>query len=127
MSCIIGITGNICTGKSTITEILAREGASVLSYDSFLYEAYTDQQCKLEIEKAFGSDLLVNGKIDRTLLKTYLKENPEDCKILWRITDKYVDSKVDRLFQENTGLSFFECSPLYEKSWDKFCDLVIAR
>lgn len=123
---IIGITGNICTGKSTIASILSREGANVLSYDSFLYEAYTDQRCQGDIENAFGSNILVNGRIDRTLLKTYLKKNPEDCKKLWNITDEYVDPRIENFFQENQGFSFFECAPLYEKSWDESCELVIA-
>jgi len=126
MDRIIAITGNICTGKSAVGNILAKVGATVVSHDTFLYGAYAEPKCQEEIVACFGAAILVNGLIDRTSLKTYLKEHPEDCRRLWNITDKYSDPLVERFFQENRSLTFFECAPLYERSWDRFCEQVIA-
>ena len=126
MNRIIGITGNICTGKSTIAKILEREGAIVVSYDTFLYDVYTNPKCQEEIVNRFGNAVFVDGSVDRTNLKIHLKKHPEDCKYLWDITDRYSNPKVEKFFQENKGLAFFECAPLYEKSWDKFCEQVIT-
>ena len=126
MNRTIGITGNICVGKSAVTDILLQIGAEILSYDLFLHNAYADPGCREEIVGHFGESILLNKKIDRTLLKIYLKERPEDSKKLWKITDRYIDPKIEKSLRENSGLLFFECAPLYEKSLDRFCDRVIA-
>jgi len=123
---IIGITGNICTGKSAMANILIKTGAKVQSHDVFLYSAYANSKCQEEIVSHFGDAVLVDGSVDRTSLKMYLKEHPEECKRLWDITDKYVDPLVEKFLQENDGLSFFECAPLYEKAWNFFCEQVIT-
>ncbi|MEK6809112.1 MAG: dephospho-CoA kinase [Nanoarchaeota archaeon] len=125
MNHLIGITGNICSGKSTVASVLKRLNAVVVSHDTFLYDAYTNPGCKAEIANCLGDAVFVDGSVDRTCLKSYLKEHPEDCKKLWGITDKYTDPVVEKFLQGNADLVFFECAPLYEKSWDKFCRKVI--
>lgn len=126
MGRIIGITGNICSGKSTVANLFAKLGAKVVSYDRFIYDSYKNPYCRDVIVGIFGYSILVDGQINRTNLKIYLKEHPEKCKLLWEITDKYSGPLVLQFFQENLELSFFECTPLYEKSWDKFCNKVIT-
>lgn len=126
MKSIVGITGNICSGKSSVASILKGAGAKVSSYDTFLYGVYSDSQCKADLIDCFGNEILDGNQIERTLLKMYLKDHPEDCKKLWNITDKYALPKVENFLNETSGLCFFECAPLYENSLDKFCEKVVV-
>ena len=126
-SIIIGITGNICTGKSAVADIISQKGNKVLRYDHFLYQAYQNQDCLNELINCFGKTILDdNHLLDRIKLKMYLKEQPEDAQKLWAITGRYADPEIEKNLQQNAGLSFFECSQLYEKGWDAFCKQVIT-
>lgn len=67
---IIGLTGNIATGKSTVLHYLQQKGAYVLDADKLAHE--TMQQgthTYWAIVDAFGNEILQpNGAIDRTKL-----------------------------------------------------------
>ena len=123
---IIGLTGNICSGKTTVARILKERGATVLNRDDFLYEAYKLPSCKSDLVDCIGGAILgSDGEIDRTKLKIFLKQHPHLCFKVWNITDKYVDPRVLDALQNINSLTFFECSSLYEKDLDHFCRYVV--
>ncbi len=52
---LVGLTGNIASGKSTVLAYLARCGAYVISADELVRELYQTQRVQRQVEKWFGS------------------------------------------------------------------------
>jgi len=67
---IIGVTGNIGSGKSTVCQILAKLGATIIDADKLAHEAYKPySQTWQELISAFGKDIVkADGEIDRQKL-----------------------------------------------------------
>lgn len=70
MSCILGLTGGIGTGKSTVTRILSALGATTIDADAIVHELQAPGQPMLaELAAAFGDGVLdANGALDRKAL-----------------------------------------------------------
>lgn len=70
MSCILGLTGGIGTGKSTVTRILASLGATTIDADAIVHELQAPGQPMLaELAAAFGEGVLTaDGALDRKAL-----------------------------------------------------------
>lgn len=70
MTCIMGLTGGIGTGKSTVTRILSSLGATTIDADEIVHELQAPGQPMLrELAAAFGDGVLtVDGALDRKAL-----------------------------------------------------------
>ena len=69
---LIGLTGGIASGKSTVTKILAELGAAIINADSLAREVVQpEHEAWREIVAAFGTDiLLANRTLDRQKLRS---------------------------------------------------------
>ncbi|MCL2474625.1 MAG: dephospho-CoA kinase [Chloroflexi bacterium] len=67
---IIGITGNIGSGKSTAARICGEMGAATIDLDAVAHQLYNDDDGLKEVLiNAFGEDILnTDGQIDRKVL-----------------------------------------------------------
>lgn len=67
MTCILGLTGGIGSGKSTVTRILAELGATTIDADAIVHELQAPGQPMLrELAAAFGESILTaDGALDR--------------------------------------------------------------
>lgn len=76
---IIGLTGNIATGKSTILHYLAGKGAYVLDADKLAHESMTTgTHTYWAIVDAFGQAILkIDGTIDRKALGKIVFTDPD--------------------------------------------------
>ena len=124
---IIGVTGNICSGKTEALRFFEKEGNPVLKTDTSLYNAYLNPQCRQEIIAILGESILgQNGEIDRLLLKKKLLKDPHLTRQLWGITDQYIDPEIVTALKKNKdGMLFFETTQLFEKNWDSYCKKTI--
>ena len=101
---LIGLTGNIATGKSTVARVLAGRGALVIDADLVAHEvmrpggpAYAD------VVDAFGAEFLgANGSIDRTKLGAIVFHDPAALQRLEEIVHPSVLTEVDRRIAEAT-------------------------
>lgn len=128
---IIGITGGVGSGKSTISEILEKQ------YHAFLIN--TDQIAHMLMQKDmisynliveyFGESILNQSKeIDRGLLGKIVYQNPLKLKQLNSFTHPYVMKYVADLIQikknEKTNLLCIETALPIEAGLKDFCDEV---
>lgn len=76
---IIGLTGNIATGKSTVLKILAEKGAYVLDADKLGHESMqVGTHTYWAIVEQFGDAILQpDGKIDRRALGNIVFNDPD--------------------------------------------------
>jgi len=70
MASVLGLSGGIATGKSTVAGFLSSLGASVIDADAIVHELQAAGAPLLgEIAEAFGPDLIdAEGKLDRNAL-----------------------------------------------------------
>jgi dephospho-CoA kinase len=70
MTCILGLSGGIGSGKSTVTRILAELGATTIDADAIVHELQAPGQPMLdEIAAAFGDSVIAaDGSLDREAL-----------------------------------------------------------
>jgi dephospho-CoA kinase len=99
---LVGLTGGIASGKSTVAAILRRLGASIINADELSRDVVQPgQDAWNEIIKSFGSDILQEDKaLDRRKLRTIVFDNPEARKKLEAIIHPRVRALAERRISE---------------------------
>lgn len=96
---VIGITGGIGSGKSTVSRILQDLGAAIVDADKIAREVvHKGEQALNELVEYFGENILdENGELDRRVLADEVFGDIEKLKILNSITHKYI---VQRMIEQ---------------------------
>ncbi len=81
---VVGLTGGICSGKSTVARMFERRGAVVIDADRIAHQLQEPGQLVYEkIVQAFGLDILKeDGSIDRVKLGAQVFQDPEKRRLL---------------------------------------------
>lgn len=75
---LIGLTGGVGSGKSTVAEMLRELGAEVLDADEAAHAAYEPGSPGFDaVVKAFGADYVRDGRIDRRQLGELVFNDPD--------------------------------------------------
>jgi dephospho-CoA kinase len=77
--CVIGITGTIGSGKSTVGGILEELGVPVIDTDTITHEVQNSEKVKRAVVERFGKTVLTDdgtGKIDRKKLGALVFKDP---------------------------------------------------
>lgn len=95
---ILGLTGGIACGKTTVAAMLKRKNAAVLDADKTAKEiVQKGTDAYNEIISAFGSDIVDdNGELDRRALASLVFNNMEYKKILENIIHPRVINKMEK-------------------------------
>ncbi|HEY8123040.1 MAG TPA: dephospho-CoA kinase [Myxococcota bacterium] len=98
MTRIVGLTGGIGTGKSTVARMLEALGAVVVDADAIVHELQAPGQPMLaEIAAAFGPELLrADGSLDRARLAQRVFADPAARQKLGEITHPAVGREMLR-------------------------------
>lgn len=93
---IIGITGPIGSGKSTVSCILAEIGVKVIDADRTARKVVEKGERALnELAEYFGSGILnEKGELDRNKLAGIVFNNKKSLKVLNSITHKYIVEEI---------------------------------
>ena len=107
---LIGLTGGIASGKSTVSAILRRLGAQVIDADALAREIVKPHQPAWnEIVTTFGNEVLQSDQtLDRKKLRKLVFDEPNARKKLEAITHP----KIRRLAQEKIAESAATGAPL---------------
>ncbi|UYV64444.1 COASY [Cordylochernes scorpioides] len=122
---IIGLTGNIASGKSRVREHLKSLGAGVVDCDRLGHECYLPGSPVVqEVVDAFGPSVLDSstGTINRANLGTIVFSDKEEMqklnKIVWpRILDK-VKQQIEAYREQGVEVVVMEAAVLLEAGWD---------
>jgi dephospho-CoA kinase len=95
---LIGLTGNIASGKSEVAKMLAERGATVIDADELSREAVApDTQALNDIIKRWGKDVLnEDGSLDRAALRQIVFADQHELDALNRIVHPGVTRLRDR-------------------------------
>ncbi len=126
----IAITGNIGSGKSTITKIIRELGFKVFDSDKEVKKALLKQDLINEISKEFKSKvsgLIKKNKIDRAKLGEFVFSNTEELKILEQIVHPKVWERKEKFFEKNCNepVVFLDIPLLFEKKLQRKFDFII--
>jgi dephospho-CoA kinase len=117
---VIGLSGGIGTGKSTVAAILARLGAVVIDADAIVRELQAPGTPMLaEIAAAFGAELIgPDGSLDRARLGDLVFRDPEARLRLGKIVHPGVGTEMRRRLEAareaRVGLVVLDIPLLFE-------------
>ncbi len=145
---LIGLTGNIGCGKSTVLEMLRGHGAHVIDADRVTHEVQRPgQPVYAAIVAAFGAGILAapDGPIDRRKLGAIVFADPAALRLLEQIVHPAVHTRIAAWLEEVAhlesrdwrleieGVSVSSQSPrvavidaikLLELAWKPLCDAI---
>lgn len=125
---IIGLTGGIASGKSTVSKYLAEKGFKVYDADKIAKNISEEKYVQEEIIATFGDKILdKNGNVDRKKLKEIVFENKDKLKKLNGIIHPKVIDFYKKLKEKNTDeMIIFDVPLLFESGLDKICDKILV-
>ena len=102
MKYVIGLTGNIGSGKSTVLRMLEQLGAKVIDADNLAHEVMRKGTSVWQaIVDAFGDEILTpGGVIDRKRLGSLVFDDREALERLENIVHPAVDERFREIIQE---------------------------
>ena len=129
MTKIIGLTGGIGSGKSTVSKYLEELGAQIIDADKVGHEALTRPDVKKEIEANFGRGVFgPDGEVDRKKLGPVVFSDPQALAklnhIMHRRMRTMMEERLDQYRKQGVGVVVMEAAVLLETDadWDKLVD-----
>ena len=125
---LIGLTGGISSGKSTVLQHLRQAGYSVIDADKLGHKVLEQGNLGYnKVVKSFGNEILnPDGSINRTALGRIVFVDAEKLKQLNEISHPIIAEMIQNEFEEsvsdsNGGIVFLEAALLIEANWYKVC------
>jgi len=129
---IVGLTGSVASGKSTVAGWMREKGIAVHDADAAVHSLLAaNGQAVAEIIARFGRDMgASDGGIDRKKLGGYVFANPAGRKALESILHPLVRRHRDKFLQDQQRLGreivVLDVPLLFETGGDNSCDYVIV-
>ena len=132
---MIGLTGGIASGKSTVSALLQEAGVALIDADKLYHELIQPVDNKpsplaQQIEKAFTDVLLEDGSVNRPVLGSRVFGNEEELKKLSSITHPAVGAafmaRVQELQQTGEKLAVYDVPLLYERGMEQMLAGVVV-
>jgi len=127
---VIGLTGGIGSGKSTVSQFLAELGAIIIDADKIGHEVFKPEtEAWREVVAAFGQQIVAaNGTIDRKKLGTIVFSNPEARARLNQIMHpriyEVVRAQLAEYQRQGVSVVVLEAPLLVEAGWTSLVDEV---
>lgn len=128
MTKIIGLTGGIGSGKSTVARMFMTHGIPVYIADEEAKKIMESKTIINEVAAVFGRDVLSNSSIDRAKLAKIVFNNPEKLAQLNKIVHPVVQEHFKNWVKNYPKASFVikEAAILFETGGHLQCDKVIT-
>ena len=129
MARIIGITGGIASGKSTVTEFLRRQGYQVIDADQVVHELQeSGGRLYQALLSAFGPAILQeDGRLNRPKLGAMIFGNPELLAQSSQLQNEIIREELDRrrdLLAETEAIFFMDLPLLFELQYEDWFDQI---
>ena len=131
MTIIVGLTGGIASGKTTIVKLLKKNKLAVHDSDLVVRGIYLRPKTKFisHLKKINLGKSLKGKNIDKKIIREEIFNNTKKRKLL----ESYVHTEVKKarnIFikkhkQKKTKIIFLDIPLLFEKKLEKICDSII--
>ena len=133
---VIGLTGGIASGKSSVSQHLAQKGAHIIEADRVGHEVIApDGEAYADVVAAFGKEIFAPDQtIDRRRLGSIVFGNKEKLATLNRISHPHMATRMSKEIARVAALPaakrpvavVLEAAILFEAKWDALCDVIWA-
>jgi dephospho-CoA kinase len=130
MTKVIGLTGGMGSGKSTVSNILAESGAVVIDADAVGHEVYQpNTETWQELVKVYGRDIVTpEGLIDRKKLGAIVFSKPDKLATLNRIVHPrmfdLIKKRIEDYRRQGVKVVVLDAAILFEANWTSIVDEV---
>ncbi len=126
---IIGLTGGIGSGKSTVARFLEELGAAIIDADKLGHQALKEPEIKQRVVATFGQQVLgPGGDIDRKKLGRLVFGDPKHPgrlnKIMHPRIYQMVKAWLDQYRRQGVAVVVIDVPLLVEAGWTKMVDEV---
>lgn len=124
---VIGITGSIATGKSTVLREFARYGIPTLSSDELAHRCLEPRHpCCRRVVQHFGCSILrPNKAINRRTLGGIVFTHPKERQWLERLIHPWVIKALKRFIQKHSGPVALDIPLLFEAHLEAMIDVIV--
>jgi dephospho-CoA kinase len=128
---LVGLTGGLASGKSTLASLLARRGAIVVDADELSRRAVAPGTPGLaRIVDTFGREVLdASGSLDRAALAAVVFADREKRRVLESIVHPEVFRLLGRVvngYRATDAVVVFDAPLIVETGFHEACDLVVV-
>ena len=126
---IIGLTGGIASGKSTVSAMLKKKGYAVLDADKIAWQlAEPHQPLWQEYKNRYGDRVLQEDKtLNRRAVADIVFVDPQERQWMDGMAHPIIKAEIKRQLAElkNNGckVAFLDVPLLYESGWDAMADI----
>ena len=129
MGKIIGITGGISSGKSTVTNFLRQRGFQVVDADALVHQlqAPGGRLYNILVEHFGNQVLLKNGQLNRPLLASLIFSNPEEQEWSKETQGQVILEELAALknqLAQTEAIFFMDIPLLFEQGYESWFDEV---
>ncbi|MCB0442427.1 MAG: dephospho-CoA kinase [Flavobacterium sp.] len=128
MTKIIGLTGGIGSGKTTVAKMFMEKGVPVYIADDKAKKVMESQMIIEQIKNAFGGEIISNKCVDRVKLAQIVFNKPDKLEMLNKIIHPAVQKNFKEWLKLNETAPFVmkEAAILFETGGYKQCDKIIT-
>ena len=127
---VIGLTGSIGMGKSTVAQMFSEEGAPAFNSDDVVHELYARGGGAVAPVEAAFPGVARDGAIDRSALSALLVDNPEAIKHLEAIVHPFVrqaqNAFLDRHRKAGVAAAVLDIPLLFESGGAERVDQIVV-
>ena len=120
---VIGITGQIGSGKTMVAGLLRKEGFVVFDADNWCRQLYFEKDFLEKIHENFPKSF-EKGVFNKRKLREIVFADPQKLKLLESLTHPFLKQKFLQAIRKNErygGICFVDVALLFEMGWDKYC------
>jgi dephospho-CoA kinase len=128
MTKVIGLTGGMGSGKSTVSQLFAEFGAVIVDADKVGHEAYQpNTKTWRDLVAAFGRQIVAqDGSIDRKKLGAIVFGSPEQLEHLNHIVHprmfEMMKERIEQYRQQGVKVVVLDAAILFEANWTPLVD-----
>lgn len=125
---VLGLTGGIGTGKSTVGKILQKKGYPIVDTDIIAREVVQSTEILEKLQKEFGKEIVENGKLNRNKLGQIVFKDKNKLNMLNSIMHPAILKKMWKeveILKKNNKHIFVDVPLLFEINIEKSFDKVV--
>lgn len=128
MTKVIGLTGGIGSGKTTVLKMFQKKGAAIYVADVEAKKLMTEnEELKKEIIDLLGKSSYKNNQLNRKFIAKQVFENSEKLKKLNALVHPKVRQDFLSFLKKTTvDILVYEAAILFESGANTYCDFVVT-